>query len=233
MNLAIVEPEAATAHLLAFVARRRGHQTVCVQGFEPLFSRLPFSPSVTIVSVAEVTQDVLSEIARMQEQYPDTPIVIATEHANDMSTIQALEAGVRDVIQKPFHPQELILRAEALIKGSRQTVESNVARLADLEVDLDRFSATKNGVPLRITKLELRLLYCLAQNYPHLSSMERLLSFGWDDLEPPDASLLKTHVSHLRKKLREAGGAPIEIYSRQSVGYAIRIAVATPTPAGF
>ena len=66
------------------------------------------------------------------------------------------------------------------------------------------------------------MLYCLVEHHPGVTTLERLLSFGWDSLDEPEAGLLKTHISHIRKKLRDAGGAPIEIVSHQAVGYSIR-----------
>ena len=61
------------------------------------------------------------------------------------------------------------------------------------------------------------------QHHGRVSPTERLLSFGWDSLEPPDASLLKTHISHLRKKLSDAGGRRFEIRSRHSLGYTLQL----------
>jgi len=232
MHVAIVEPDAALAHVLAFVARRRGHQVICVPHVEPLLTRLPFSPSVNIVSVESLGPETLGTLDRVRERYPDAPVLVTIEDANDLLALKALQHGIRDVVRKPFHPQEVILRAEMLVRGSSPaSADGSLIRLGDLQVHLDRFSAMKNGKPLGLTKLELRLLFCLAQHYPHLASTERLLSFGWESLDPSDASLLKTHISHIRKKLREAGGVEFEIYARQSIGYAVRM-VDTPAPAG-
>lgn len=225
MHVAIVEPDAAMAHVLAFVARRRGHQVICVPYVEPSLMRLPFSPAVTIVAVESLDPDKLATLDRVRERYPDVPILVTIEDTNDHLAVKALQHGVRDVVRKPFHPQEVILRAELLAKGSGPaSADGSLIRLGDLQVHLDRFAAIKNGTPLALTKLELRLLFCLAQHYPHLASTDRLLSFGWEPDDPPDTSLLKTHVSHIRKKLREAGGIEFGIYVRQSIGYAIRMA---------
>ena len=119
---------------------------------------------------------------------------------------------------------EVILRAELQAEslGGPGGV-SDAIRLGDLEVDLGYYTAQKNEQELRLTKLELRLLFCLMEHQGKVSPTDRLLSFGWDSLDVPDASLLKTHISHLRKKLLEAGGEPIQIRARHSLGYTLRI----------
>ncbi|MDZ7726955.1 MAG: helix-turn-helix domain-containing protein [Dehalococcoidia bacterium] len=91
--------------------------------------------------------------------------------------------------------------------------------MADLEVQISRYHVAKNGQSLVMTKLEMRLLHCLCEHFPHLAPLDRLLTFGWEGTGEPDPSLIKTHISHIRRKLARAGGAPLQIVSKQGVGY--------------
>lgn len=223
MHLAVYEPEPTTAHILAFIARRRGHKTLALSDLSELQQPLPFAPSAIIVAVDRVDEATLARVATIRQRHADAMIFLTPEQRDGTGALAALRAGVTDVIPKPYHPHELILRTE-LATAHRQTPAApGVITAGDLEVDFDRYSATKRGVELPLTKLELRLLYCLIEHHPQVTPTERLLSFGWDAMEPPDASLLKTHISHLRKKLREAGGEQFHIRSRHSLGYTLEL----------
>lgn len=224
MRIAIVEAEPAAADLLAFVATRRGHQPVCVPAVNRLFERLPFEPSAAIVSFQDLDAEGLDGVVRLRREFPNLTIVVLAERSSAIPPIAVLRAGAQDVIQSPYNPFEVMLRIEGWVALRGQAEErASGLRLGDLEVDLEAHSATKSGGQLPLTKLERRLLFCLCQHHPNVASIERLLAFGWDSLDEPDAGLLKTHVSHIRKKLRDAGGTPFDIISHQTVGYSVRV----------
>lgn len=225
MRLAIADPDQASADVLAFVAEQRGHRAIAVPHVDRLFEALPFEPSVVVLSMSAVTGPELAPISRLKNVFPELTILVTSEGRDVNASCTALESGAHDFVRSPYNPREVIMRAEVWV-ATRATPapEQDVAQVADLHIDLSRYMAIKNNVAMQMTKLELRLLYCLCEHFPHLASTERLLTFGWEHPEEADAALIKTHISHIRKKLQEAGGTELAIRSRQTIGYELAIA---------
>lgn len=224
MRIVIAESDPSIADLLAFVAQRRGHQAICVSGTERMFDHLPFQPSLAVLSVPEVDHGVSDVIYRLKERFPGITVFVTAEHTREPGPGLALRSGAQDVLKIPYNPYELILRAEAWAANRQPgAAADDRINVADLTIDLGDYAAFKNSKPLILTKLELRLLYCLCEHHPHLVTADRLLAFGWEPTDDPDAALIKTHISHIRKKLREAGGVPFEIRSRQTLGYVLEV----------
>lgn len=221
MQLAIIDPDPVSSYTLSFAAQRRGHQVLCVSGAQRLSTNLPFEPSVVVVALDRLDGAAVASVECVKRALPDSAIIVTAEGKHIAAT-SLLEHGASDFQRTPYNAHELVLKAEKWhsILAKAVSCESAI-RAADLEVDLNKYIALKNGVNLTLTKLELRLLYCLLEHHPNLAPIERLLNFGWDILSTPDASLIKTHISHLRTKLRDAGGVPFEIQSRQTIGYII------------
>lgn len=223
MRIAIAEGDAHAADVLAFVAQRRGHQPLSVPTAGRLLERLPFVPDALLVSFDDIDANEIELIGRLRAHLEESVIIVLAARHTTRSGLDALKAGAHDIYRGPYNPFEVVYKAEAWAAAvSSSASRSTAIQLADLAIDLDRFAAVKNGKQLLLTKLERRLLYCLCQHYPNIAPIDRLLLFGWESNDEPDAGLLKTHVSHIRKKLREAGGTPVEIVSQQTVGYAIR-----------
>jgi two-component system response regulator MtrA len=224
VRIAIVEPEPVAADVLAYAAKKRGHQPVVLPILARLFGRLPFTPAVAVISFGPLDGEALASLAQVVEKLPGLGIIVVAERPTGGSAFAALKAGAHDVVTSPYNPFEVILRAERWVESQAGKQQArNGIHLGDLELDLDAHLATKNGVPLQLTRLERRLLYCLCHHHPVVATIERLLSFGWDSRDEPDAALLKTHISHIRRKLREAGGQPLEIVSHQAVGYSVQV----------
>lgn len=222
MKLAIVDPDSASADVLAFAARRRGHQSVALNSLNELAGNLPFEPNVIVLGAGVIQDPAL--VARVRGALPETGLFVVLERPKEPLPAQLLAAGANEVIRAPYNPTEAVILAENWMGNRRpQSGADDTMRMADLEIALDRYTATKNGVRMNLTKLELRLLYCLCEHSPYLTPTERLLTFGWDTLGDPDAALIKTHISHIRKKLREAGGVDFEITSRQTLGYTLTV----------
>lgn len=229
MHMAILEPDREIGEVLAFAATRRGYRAVRVDTFERMLGGLPFSPSVAVVAIDGESPVDAAVAERLREQYPGIIVLFTTEDAPAGVIMEAFRAGAQDVIRKPYFPYDVIAKAESWLaaRGASPDAIDDIVRATDLTVDLAGYVATKNERQLNLTGLELRLLYCLGEHYPHLTPLDRLLSFGWKDDEEPDASLLKTHISHLRTKLRQAGGVELDIRARRSMGYILEPAGAS------
>lgn len=169
----------------------------------------------------------------------DLPIVFVSRSAFDDDLIAAYEAGADDFIAKPYNPRELVLRIRAV--GRRYTrVRSAVpcdapghemARRGEINDDgtpparrggltfVDG-SARFNGHTLNCTPLEVDILRELTWVPGQVLSYEQLNERVWGYSDGPGGTLLKGHVSSLRRKLKEAGGEEHMIRTVRGVGYA-------------
>lgn len=224
MQLAIYdEDDDLFAHLVVAAARRRGHTARKIENVSDLDHVFPIPPSAIILGVPMLDDRILGRLGQIHDTHEQSLIFVASEDAGRSGTLSALGRGATDVIFKPVVPSDLIVRAEiaAANRGIAHLAEERV-RIADLEVDVGRALAVKAGHDLILTRIELRLLYCLAQHRGQVATTDRLLTFAWE-AEDQTSSTLKTHISHLRQKLAAAGGVPISIRSRQMLGYVLDV----------
>lgn len=147
------------------------------------------------------------------------PVMMLTVRGEEEDLVRALELGADDYLTKPFSPRTLLARVKALL---RRAGMENSAPLAAGRVQLDVEEHTVQvgaHSPVRVTKLELRLLQMLIANAGHTVSSDRLLLQVWGHKGSGDRQLLKQLVHRLRQKIEVDPALPQILQTVAGAGY--------------
>jgi len=147
------------------------------------------------------------------------PVMMLTARGEEEDLVRALDLGADDYLTKPFSPRTLLARVRALLR--RAGLEAGGAMTAgSLRLDLEAH-CLQNGsaAPVKLTKLETRLLQILIANAGHVVGTERLLTHVWGHRGSGDRQLLKQLVHRLRQKIEEDPAAPRYLKTEAGAGY--------------
>src|SRR6202161_1371418 len=147
------------------------------------------------------------------------PVIMLTVRGEEEDLVRALELGADDFLTKPFSPRTLLARIKALL---RRAGMENAAPLAAGRIALDIEEHTvqiAQGEPVRLTKLELRLLQMLLADAGHTVSSDRLLVQVWGHRSSGDRQLLKQLVHRLRQKIEVDPATPQLLQTASGAGY--------------
>jgi DNA-binding response OmpR family regulator len=152
----------------------------------------------------------------------DALILVITEEKGIQDEIRCLESGADDYLRKPFSPTQLLVHIRAVSRRIRSTLEqkpSSILTVGPLRVDSRHNEVTLNGKTSRLTPSESKLLHLLAVNANDVCTTEQILTHVWDYDGDSDASLIKAHIYHLRKKIEPDPAQPRYIITVSGVGY--------------
>ncbi|MFQ5744745.1 MAG: winged helix-turn-helix domain-containing protein, partial [Acidobacteriota bacterium] len=124
-------------------------------------------------------------------------------------------------LTKPFSLAELLARLRALLRrvGPPQ-VDATRLQVADLEVDLLRREARRNGTGLNLTPKEFSILEYLCRNRSRVVTRTMILDHVWDMRFDPATNVVDVHIHRLRAKIDN--GFPVKlIHTIRGAGYVI------------
>ncbi len=143
-----------------------------------------------------------------------TPVMILTARGSWAERIEGLKTGADDYLSKPFHPEELQLRIQALLRRARGLANQPKLEAAGLHLDERRQCVSREGVDIQLTAAEFRLLRYFMLHPQQILSKSHLAEHLYDGETERDSNVLEVHVNHLRRKL---GRTVIE--TRRGQGY--------------
>lgn len=152
----------------------------------------------------------------------EAPIIFLTAYSGESDKIMGFSVGADDYIVKPFSTAELLMRVRAVLRRSRTfaPVRKNQIVIADLILDLDSQTASREGRTIPLTHTEFQILRLLASNRKKIFSLEHIYQSIWNDNAVGNDAIM-VHIKNLRKKLGDNSRAPVYIKTAWGKGYYI------------
>ncbi|HEX3554997.1 MAG TPA: response regulator transcription factor [Thermoanaerobaculia bacterium] len=223
MKILVVDDDLELAGLIGYALRQAGYLVVdAADGPSALAAFEREAPSLAILDVNLPRLSGLEVCRQIRASGSSIPIMMLTVRNAEEDQVQALDLGADDYLTKPFSPRTLLARVRALLR--RGGVEKPAPLAAgDLALDLEVAAVSVAGrEPVRLTRLELRLLQLLLANAGHTLPSERLLAHVWGSRGAGDRQLLKQLVHRLRQKIEVDAAQPRYLVTVSGIGYALR-----------
>ena len=215
MRLLLVEDTVALADQLLPLLRDHGYAVDWLaDGRDALVRAHDDDFDLVILDLGLPGLDGLEVLRRWREQGLSIPVLILTARDSWAERVDGLRAGADDYLTKPFHPEELLLRVQAVLRRSHGSANQSRLRACGVELDEERQSAWLDQQEVELTGAEFRMLRYFMLNPGRLLSKIALSEHLYDGESERDSNVVEVHINRLRRKL---GGQVI--HTRRGQGY--------------
>ncbi len=222
-TILIIEDDPMQADVVRLLLEQDGFTAVTAfDGAEGLRRLYETQPDLVILDLLLPEMDGW-EVCRRIRELSTVPVIIMTSRRADDDKIKGLRLGADDYIVKPFNPQELSARVNAVLRRTRlpPPAKSSVMRFAggDLIVDPQSPTIIRDGKPIELTPTEHRILMYLAEHPGRVISVEDIFTAVWGFETEVNLNNVKWYIWRLRQKLEGESDQARFIFTERGVGY--------------
>jgi two-component system copper resistance phosphate regulon response regulator CusR len=150
-----------------------------------------------------------------------TPVLFLTARDDVDDRVRGLELGADDYLVKPFAFVELLARVRTLARRGPPR-ESELIKVGDLEMDVNRRRVKRAGIRIDLTPREFSLLQLLARRQGEVLSRTQIASYVWDMNFDSDTNVVEVAIRRLRTKIDD--NFPVKlIHTVRGVGYVLEV----------
>ena len=192
---------------------------VADEGADALHLALTAEYDLVILDVMMPGVDGWTVISEMRRRGRQTPVLFLTACDAVPDRVKGLGLGADDYLVKPFAFSELLARARSILRrGAGRQPE--ILRVADLEVDLARHQASREGKRLELTPKEFVLLCLFARRAGEVLSRTLIADQVWGISFATDTNVIDVAIRRLRRKVDDPFPKSL-IHTVRSVGYVL------------
>ena len=218
----IVDDEQRIINFLSSKLRVSGYEVLTASnGLEAIEQIQAQEPDLVVLDVLMPRMDGFETLKELRT-FSSIPVIILSAKGTNADKVKGLGLGADDYLAKPFSPDELIARIEAvrrrLSPDDKRKMRDQLS-LGDLVIDFKKRLLFVKGGETRLTRIEWLLLSELAQNAGSLMLHSDLLTRVWGPEYRDDVQILRTWISRLREKIESDPDNPQLIRTIPKTGY--------------
>ncbi len=217
-RILIVDDENELQNMVKEILAQAGYETdaalSCAQALEQFRAG---KPDAVLLDVNLPDGDGFSLLGRLRERR-DVPVLFLSARDEDADRLRGLGLGADDYITKPFLPQELLLRLNAVLRRVYREA-SPAARLGDAEIDWGKSTVRRNGTETALTAKEFALLRRLWEARGNIVTVDALCEALWEGPLVGYENTLMVHIRRLREKIEADPSRPKHLLTVRGLGY--------------
>ena len=189
-----------------------------VTGTDALQQALSEAYDLLILDVMMPGLDGWEVLCMVRAAGKEVPVLFLTARDGVDDRVKGLELGADDYLVKPFAFSELLARVRTLLRRGNSGSAQTTMKMADLEVDLLKRRATRNGKRIDLTAKEFSLLELLMRRRGEVLPKSLIASQVWDMNFDSDTNVIEVAIRRLRAKIDD-DFAPKLIHTARGMGY--------------
>ena len=224
MDIFIIEDDQSLSNEIKLALSKWGYSVGQVNDFENITNEvLDSNPKLILMDINLPSYDGFYWCSQIRN-FMKVPIIFISSRDNDMDIIMSINMGGDDYITKPFSPQVLVAKIQAILRRTysyNNDLKSDVIKFKDITLNIVEGKLYFKGEDVDLTKNELKIMNILMSNQEKIVSREEIIEELWDTDEFISENTLTVNVNRLRKKLKSIGLEDV-IGTKKGQGYIIR-----------
>lgn len=224
MDIFIIEDDKALSREISLTLSKWGYSPCEVHDFENITDEvLQCNPKLILMDVNLPCYDGFYWCSQIRN-FMKVPIIFISSRDNDMDIIMSINMGGDDYITKPFSPQILVAKIQAILRRTysyNKDLKSEIIKFKDITLNIVDGKIYFKDENTELTKNELKIMKILMENQEKIVSRDEIIEELWDTDEFISENTLTVNVNRLRKKLDSIGLNDF-IETKKGQGYIIR-----------
>lgn len=183
------------------------------------------------LAIVDVMMPIMDGIAFVMNVRKDHnfPVIMLSAKSEETDKILGLNMGADDYVTKPFRPLELLARINSQLRRQRRMTEisgerveedKNIVVVGGLELNVKTREFKVDGVPVRMTPIEYKIMVLLLTNVGRVFSADEIYERVWNEV-PVNTDTIMVHVRKIREKIEIDPKNPQYLKVVWGVGYKV------------